>query len=183
MIAKRQLADTSHVLVGKITKAQGLSGELKIAPFSGNPNDLFCFKSIFLDRILGRHSYTVENWRSHGKFAIVKLREITDRDGSDALVGAEVLVLRSQMPTLASDEFYWHEMVGLRVITDQGLELGEVTSLIATGANDVMVVSGHDHEYLIPVLQQIIVCQDKEAGILVIAPMDGLLEMNLSDAI
>jgi len=182
-MVKEQNDETSHVAVGKIAKAQGLSGELKIIPFSGNPDDLFCFQNIILDRVVERHVYTVEKWRSHGKFAIVKLHEITDRDGSEAQVGADVLVLKSQMPVLAADEFYWHEMVGLRVITDQGQELGEVTSLIATGANDVMVVSGHDHEYLIPVLQEIIVRQDKEAGILVIAPMDGLLEMNFPDAI
>lgn len=176
-------ADPGHVVVGKVAKAQGLFGELKILPFSGDPATLRCFQKIFLDRALDRHLYTVEKWRSHGKFAIVKLREIADRNSAEAQVGAEVLVLQSQMPALAPDEFYWHEMVGMRVVTDQGQELGEVTSLIATGAKDVMVVTGHDHEYLIPVLQEIIVRQDKEAGILVIAPMAGLLEMNLPDAI
>lgn len=180
---KGQGVDAAHVVVGKIAKAQGLSGELKVIPFSGNPDDLKCFQNIFLDRSLGRHAYTAESWRSHGRFAIVKLREITNRDGAEGLIGAEVLVLRSQMPTLASGEFYWHEMVGLRVVTDQGQELGEVTSLIATGAKDVMVVTGSDHEYLIPVLDEIIIRQDKEAGILVVAPMAGLLEMNLPDAV
>lgn len=184
MIANGQLADSSRVVVGKIVKAQGLSGALKISPFSGNTDDLCSFQAILIGRgTVDYPVYTVESWRSHGKFAIVKLREINDRDASEALVGAEVLVLKSQMPSLASDEFYWHEMVGLRVITDQGQELGEVTSLIATGARDVMVVSGHGHEYLIPVLQEIIVRQDNEVGILVISPMPGLLEMNLPDAI
>jgi len=182
-MVKEQGGDTSHVAVGKIAKAQGLSGELKIIPFSGHPEDLCCFQSIYLDRLREHHAYTVEKWRSHGKFAIVKLHEISDRDGAEAQVGAEVLVLRSQMPTLAADEFYWQDMVGLQVVTEQGRELGEVTSLIATGANDVLVVSGHDHEYLIPVLQEIIIRQDNEAGILVISPMPGLLEMNLTDEI
>jgi 16S rRNA processing protein RimM len=111
------------------------------------------------------------------------LHEIADRDGAEAQVGAEVLVLKSQMPSLPPNEFYWHDIIGVRVVTDQGQELGEVTSLIATGAKDVMVVSGNGNEYLIPVLQEIIVRQDKDAGILVIAPMVGLLEINLPDAI
>ncbi len=183
MKPKGQSSDTSKVVLGKVVKAQGLSGDLKIVPFSGNPGDLFCYQNIFLDRGLASQTFTIEYWRSHGKFAIVKVHEINDRDGSEAQVGAEVSVLTSQMPVLASDEFYWHEMVGLRVVTDQGQQLGIVTSLIATGANDVMVVSGNGHEYLIPVLQDIIVRQDKEVGILVISPMAGLLEMNLSDAI
>lgn len=181
--AKGLGTDSEHIVVGKIAKAQGLCGELKIIPFSGNPVDLFSFQKIFLDRTLDRSPYIVENWRAHGKFAVVKVCEISDRDGAEAQVGAEVLVQTSQMPPLAPDEFYWHEVVGLRVVTDQGQELGEVTSLIATGAKDVMVVTGNGREYLIPVLQEIIVRQDKEAGILVIAPMDGLLDMNLPDAI
>ncbi len=173
---------SSHVVIGKVAKAQGLDGELKVIPFSGNPDDLLAYREIFLGRGPDQQAYTVEKCRLHGKFAIVKLWEIVDRDGSEAHIGFEVSVLKSQMPALAPDEFYWHEMVGMTVRTDQGQDLGKVTSLIATGAHDVMVVTGHDHEYLIPVLQEIIVRQDTEAGILIIAPMPGLLEMNSSDA-
>lgn len=182
MIAKGQVIDSSQIVIGKIAKAQGLAGELKVIPFSGNPDDLSSFQEIMLVRGSEKSTYTVEKCRSHGKFAIVKLREIRSRDEAEAQIGTEVLVLQSQMPTLAADEFYWHDMVGMRVVTEQGQELGKVTSLIATGAKDVMVVTGQNHEYLIPVVHEIIVRQDKEAGLLVIAPMAGLLEMNLPDA-
>jgi len=177
------LAASSHVVIGKVAKAQGLDGGLKVIPFSGNPDDLLPYRQIFLGRGSDQQIYTVEKCRAHGKFAVVKLREIVDRNDSEAHVGFDVSVLKSQMPALAPDEFYWHELVGMSVRTDQGQDLGQVTSLIATGAHDVMVVTGHDHEYLIPVLQEIIVQQDTEAGILVIAPMPGLLEMNSSDAV
>ncbi|MDD5760293.1 MAG: ribosome maturation factor RimM [Desulfobulbaceae bacterium] len=176
------MLDCLHVVIGKVAKAQGLTGELKLIPFSGEPGDFCSFQEIILARGADLQTYTVERCRSHGKFAVVKLREIVDRNDAEAQIGAEVLVLKNQMPVLSADEFYWHDMVGMRVLTEQGQELGEVTSLIATGANDVLVVTGHDQEYLIPVLQEIIVRQDKEAGILVISPMAGLLEMNLPDA-
>lgn len=175
--------DSSRVAIGKIVKAQGLAGELKAVSFSDDPADLVPYKKFYLVRDLVQQEYVVDSCRVHGKFAIVKLREIVDRDGAEAHIGCDVLVARSQMPRLNSDEFYWHDMVGMQVMTDQGLELGKVTSLIATGANDVMVVTGRDQEYLIPVLQEIIVRQDTEAGILVIAPMAGLLEMNSPDAL
>lgn len=175
--------DSSQIVIGKIVKAQGLVGELKVIPFSGNPNDLSSFQNFILARGSAEQVYTVEKCRAHGKFAIVKLREISDRDEAESQIGAEVLVLKSQMPILTADEFYWHDMVGMKVVTEQGQELGKVTSLIATGGKDVLVITGQEQEYLIPVLQEIIVRQDKEAGILVIAPMAGLLEMNLPDAI
>lgn len=170
--------DSSYVPVGKISKAQGLEGEVKIIAFSGNPDEFASYQRVYLARGHELQSRTVESSRSHGKFAIVKLREITGRNEAESLIGVEVFVLKSQMPALAPDEFYWHEMVGLTVVTAQGQTLGKVTSLIGTGGHDVLVVTGQTQEYLIPVTKEIIVRQDMQAGILVIAPMDGLLEMN-----
>lgn len=182
-MATGKSADSAHVLLGKVAKAQGLGGELKIVPFSGDPDDLKSFQQVVLEHGPDRQTFTVVKWRTHGKFAIAKFREITDRNGAEAQVGAEVMVRDSQMPALAADEFYWHEMIGMRVITDTGRELGKVTSLLETGAKDVMVVTGQEQEYLIPVVDEIIVRQDKEAGLLVIAPMDGLLDINQPDAL
>lgn len=182
-MSKGQDKHDSLVAIAKVVKAQGLDGELKVIPFSGDPEELASYNKIFLGRGLNRQPYTVGKCRAHGKSSILKLLEIVDRNGSEAFIGAEVLVPKSQMPALASDEFYWREMVGLQVMTDQGQDLGEVTSLIATGGHDILVVTGRGHEYLIPVLKEIIVRQDTEAGILVVAPMAGLLEMNMPDAI
>lgn len=177
-------ADTIHVAVGKVVKAQGLDGKLKISTYSGDPEELAPFPQLFLGHASRLQPFTLRGSRRQGKFAIVTLDEIVDRDGAESQVGQEVWVLKSQMPALASDEFYWHEMVGLTVRTVQGQELGRVTALIATGAHDVMVVTGPDQgEYLIPVVGEIVVSQDTEAGVLVIAPPPGLLEMNLPDAL
>ena len=172
-----------YVAVGKIAKAQGLNGEVKVIAFSGNPEEFSAYRNIFLAQEHERRAYTIEKSRCHGKFAIVKLREVTDRNAAEKLIGTELFVLKSQMPTLSDDEFYWHEMVGLTVVTDRGQDLGKVTSLIATGGHDVLVVVGRDHEYLIPATRETIVSQDRETGILVVAPMDGLLDMNSPDAI
>ncbi len=182
LMIKGSGVDSSYVAIGKISKAQGLEGEVKVIAFSGDPKEFASYQEIFLARGHERRVCTIEKCRCHGKFAIVALQEVTDRNASEALVGSEVFVLKSQMPALTSDEFYWHEMVGLTVVTDQGQDLGKVTSLIATGGYDVLVVAGGDQEYLIPVTQDIIVRQDREAGILVVAPPDGLLEMNSPDA-
>jgi len=181
---KQQNVDSSSVVIGKVSKAQGLSGEVKIIPFAGQANELFSYRSLLVETRKGiSQEYFVEHWRSQGNFAIAKFHEITDRDGAESLVGAELSVLRSQMPPLAPDEFYWHEVVGMRVVTDQGQELGVVTSLIATGAKDVMVITGRGHEYLIPFVKELIVSQDNQAKTLVIAPMDGLLDLNSPDAV
>jgi 16S rRNA processing protein RimM len=178
------MIDPSHVAIGKIVKAQGLHGELKVAVYSGDPDNQASFHDIFLGNGRNLQHYRLLKSRRSSKFAIFQLAEIVDRNGAEALIGQEVFVLKSQLPPLAPDEFYWHEIVGLKVITDQGQDLGTVTSMIATGAHDIMVVTGLGHEeYLIPVVQEIIVRQDREGGVLVVAPTPGLLEMNSPDAI
>ena len=57
------------------------------------------------------------------------------------LVGREVYVRRSQLPPPADDEYYWHDLLGLQVVTDAGRRLGELSSIIETGSNDVYVVT------------------------------------------
>lgn len=184
MRSKVNYSDSSFVEIGKIVKAQGLDGKLKVMVYSGDPGSWLTFNDIYVGHKDALHPYALLNSRSHGKFAIIALADVSDRNASEALVGGKVWVNRNQMPSLQADEFYWHEMVGLIVKTDQGQELGRVTSLIATGAHDVMVVTAADNnEYLIPAIQEFIVRHDLEKGELVIAPPPGLLEMNLSDAI
>ena len=175
--------NVNYVAIGKVVKPQGLAGQLKVMVYSGNPELFTTFKHIFLGNVKMMHPYTLQRSRAQGKFAVLTLSDVTDRTRAEAHVGQEVWVMNDQMPPLAPDEFYWHELVGLTVITEQGQELGKVTTLIATGAHDVMVVtSSNNEEYLIPVVEEIIVRQDANSGILVISPPPGLLEINRSDA-
>jgi len=174
--------DSAWLAIGTIVKARGLQGEIKVTLYSGDSSDIAAFSTIAVEQRGTVKQCAVLQARSQGKNAVIKLREVTSREEAELLVGAEISVLKTQMPPLADDEFYWHEMLGLTVVTDKGRVLGSVTSLIATGANDVLVVTGNDGEYLIPAIQEVIVRQDNEAGILIISPMPGLLEMNTPDA-
>lgn len=176
------VSDSPRVAIGSVVKARGLNGEIKVSLYSGDARELADFTTVIVERHGVAQELAVEHTRPQGKFIDFKLRGIDNRDQAEACVGSEISVLKSQMPVLTDDEFYWHEMMGLTVKTDQGKELGTVTSLIATGANDVLVVTGADGEYLIPMIKEIIVQQDNVAGVLIISPMPGLLEMNLPDA-
>lgn len=166
-----------QVVLGKVVKAQGLRGQLKVAVYSGEPEVFSSLAKVFV----GDESFAVSARRFQGRFAILTLEGVCDRGVAESLVGREVSVLRSQMPRLADDEFYWHEMLGLLVVTDRGQELGTVHSLIATGGHDVMVVVGQGREYLIPMVRELVVRQDSEQGVLVVSPWEGLLEINQPD--
>ena len=111
--------------------------------------------------------------------ALICLAEIRDRSGSEQVVGCDVWTRREYLPPLADDEFYWHDTIGKVARTDDGQEIGTVTSLMATGAHDILVVrSRQGKEYLIPALRQFWVGIDAETGALIVAPAPGLLEIN-----
>jgi 16S rRNA processing protein RimM len=86
----------------------------------------------------------------------VKLEEVNDRDAAAGLAGAEIAVSRSALPSLGGRELYWVDLVGAEVVTREGVSLGRLDHMMATGANDVMVVKG-ERERLIPFLEDQVV--------------------------
>ncbi len=173
----------TYLLIGKIIEAHGLKGEITIFSFSGQPENIRGYRHLVFISSKGIISspFVIDRCRSKGKTAIVQLTTVNDRDGAEALAGMGVLVCKDQLPPAKIDEFYVYQWEGLAVITDQGRELGTISTIFSNGAQEILVVQGNatSEEYLIPVLKSIIVHQDAEK--IVITPQPGLLEINLGD--
>ncbi|WP_127476253.1 ribosome maturation factor RimM [Sulfurivermis fontis] len=103
--------------------------------------------------------------RIHGKGIVAHLEGCDDRDAAAALVGSDIAIVRSQLPRAAADEVYWADLIGLKVVTLEGVELGVVDHLLETGANDVVVVRG-ERERLLPYVDQVIREVDLHGGLL-----------------
>lgn len=117
-----------------------------------------------LDRKGGWQEATVAEGQRHGKTVIVRIVGYDDRDQAAGLVGTEIGVPRDALPETGSDQYYWSDLEGLRVIHRDGSELGRVDYLLETGANDVMVVKG-ETEYLIPfVMDKVVLGVDLANG-------------------
>ena len=99
---------------------------------------------------------------------IARLHGCHDRDVARGYRGCEIAVERARLPDADDGEFYWTDLVGLRVSTTDGVHLGEVVRMLETGANDVMVVQG-SNERLIPYLPGTVVqTVDVERGAMVV---------------
>lgn len=170
-----------QVLVGKVIKPHGIRGEIKIFSCSGQPDDFKHYREVILvDQATGNsRTYEVVRSSSRARVVVLKLAGLDGRSEAEVLRGLEVRVGREQMPSPGAGEFYWHDVEGLRVVTDTGHEVGTVTGLLGTPGHDILVVAGHDgREYLIPVREEFISHKDEEACALIITPPPGLLEMN-----
>lgn len=150
--------------LGKVGAVYGIKGWLKIHTFTDNPEAIFDYAPWSLKLGDNIQSANVTDWRKHNNGLIAKVAGIEDRDQAQSLVGYEIQVSPEDLPDLPDGDFYWKDLMGMQVITTKGYDLGVVSDLMETGANDVLVVKANRNdgfgkkERLIPyILDQVIV--------------------------
>lgn len=154
-----------RVAVGRIAGLYGVRGWVKVFSYTRPRDAILNYRPWLIAQNSGWREFEVNEGRVHGRGIVARLGECTDRDMAAQLVGAEIAVRLQQFPAAAENEYYWAELEGLRVVNLAGIELGRVSHLFETGANDVMVVRG-EHEYLIPFAHAIVRRVDREAGVI-----------------
>ncbi len=169
-----------YVLLGKVAQPHGIRGEIKVYSFSGQQDNFLGYKKIFLasGEDEARILYTIESSRVLGKLALLKLSGVASRNDAELLVGRTVWLRHRDLPRLEEGEYYWRDLIGKRAVTDQGRELGRVKGIMATAAHDILTVTDHGHEYLVPLCGAFLVRIDENEVVLSLPP--GLLEMNRS---
>lgn len=146
------------VILGRITGLFGLQGWVKVFSHTEPRDGIMHYKPVFLRQQEEWRAVEIAAGRAHGAGVVLKFAGYDDRDQAVTLLESEIAIRRSQLPPPEPGEYYWADLEGLRVITLNGVELGTIDSLFATGANDVMVVRG-DRERLIPFIRDQVVIQ------------------------
>jgi 16S rRNA processing protein RimM len=135
--------------MGRIGAPFGIKGWIKVQPYTETLDSLFDYDFWHVGRDENWQDFEVEEAAVHGDGLIAKLVGIDNREQAFALRGREVAVNRQALPQTAENEYYWTDLIGLTVVNQQGVELGQVAGLMETGSQDVLVVKG-DRERLIP---------------------------------
>jgi 16S rRNA processing protein RimM len=135
------------VEVGRIADAWGVQGWFKVIPHSADPQALFSSKRWYLQPsgkgpkvFSGTVLLHVREARDHSDVVVARADGIEDRSTAEALKGSRVFIPRSSFPTAAEDEYYWVDLIGLDVVNREGVQLGKVKELMATGPQTVLVV-------------------------------------------
>lgn len=143
-------SDPNHyVILGQVVGVFGIKGWVKVRSDTDPPTNILNYSPWYLSKNTEYHPLALVVGQRHNKGLIAQLAGSEDRDSAAALVGSKIAILRSQLPAAAEGEYYWSDLIGLDVYTLQNEHLGRVTSLMQTGANDVLVVQGQE-EILIP---------------------------------
>ncbi|MDP4132629.1 MAG: ribosome maturation factor RimM [Bacillota bacterium] len=162
------------LLAGKVVNTHGIKGELKIIYYTDSPDFFNTIDNVML--FPSGESFKVEFSRQHKGSVLLKLEGIDDISQALPFVGSEVYVSRSETK-LPEGRFFIVDIIGLDVITDEGLTIGKVTDVFQTGKNDVYGVKGDDgKEYFIPVIDEVVKDINPKEGKIIIHPIKGLLD-------
>lgn len=165
-------------VIGKITGTHGIHGMVRVHLYSGDDSTLRAASELFLRHSDGREQpLKFASLRPHRRKPLLSLVGYSSINDVLPLIGGELVVRRDQFPEPDNGEYYWADLIGLRVVTDDGGELGTLREIIETGSNDVYVVQGREKEYLIPAMTDIVQKIDLEAGMMTVAPPEGLLDL------
>ncbi|MGZ4991386.1 MAG: ribosome maturation factor RimM [Methylobacter sp.] len=162
------MSEQQHISVGKISGVFGVKGWVKVFSFTDPRENILIYSPWLLKKDDQTKAVNVVDGQLQGKTIVAQLADVNDRDQAASLMGWDIFISREQLPKAAKGEYYWSELIGLKVETIDGVQLGVVDSLLETGANDVIIVQG-ERERVIPFLQgQTIINVDLDAGKIIV---------------
>jgi len=155
------------VVMGRITAPFGVKGWLRIYALTAHPSNLSDYPVWWLRQAGDWREVKVVAARLHSGSLVAQLEGIESREAAALLRGHEIGVPRSELPATTGDEFYWADLIGLKVLNMEEHDLGRVARIVQTGANDVLVVTSDDgREVLVPFIADAIRKVDVAAGVI-----------------
>ena len=163
--------------VGVITSTHGIKGEVKVFSTTDDMNRFKSLKKCILDLKREQLELEVEGVKFFKQFAILKFKGYDDINDVQTFLKKDLLVTRDNAVKLQPGEFFICDLIGAKVVTDEGTELGELTDILQTGANDVYEVTRKDNsQILLPSIPECILDKDVENGIVKVHILKGLLD-------
>jgi len=156
------------VTIGKVVGVHGLTGTCKVHPYADSLTvfDSGCEIIVLSSNEATMRAFKVEWSKPHNRLVLLSLKGINDRDQAEKLIGSKIVTDRISLPELDPGTYYWHDLIGMSVYTNEGVFLGRLETVIPTGSNDVYVVkqpeSETNDEILVPALTSVVLEIDLE---------------------
>ena len=162
--------------VGVISTTHGIAGEVKVFPTTDDMNRFKKLKEVILDTGKETQLLHIQQVRFFKNMVIVKFKEFRSINDVERLRGKSLYVTRENAVPLEEDEYFVADMIGMKVITEDGTEFGTLSDVMETGANDVYVIDSKEHgEVLMPAIKECVLNVDMESGIITVHLMNGLI--------
>lgn len=161
--------------VGILSKVHGVHGEIKVFPTTDDIRRFKKLKSVLLDTGEGLKETEIESVKFFKQFVILKFKGFDSINDIERYKGKSIFVARKDAVSLEPDEYFIADLIDMKVIDENDSELGVLSDVIETGANDVYVITLKDGtEALLPAIKQCVLAVDVEAGIIKVHIPEGL---------
>lgn len=162
--------------VGVISSTHGIKGEVKVYPTINDKEDFRGFNKVFLDTKKEHKELEIEGVKFFKQFAILKFKGFDNINDIEMYRNCDLLVTRDNALPLPEGEYYYADLIGMNVVSDDGESLGEIIDILETGANDVYIISGPKYkELLIPAISKCILDVDVDKKSMLVHVMEGLV--------
>jgi len=157
----------SIIQIGRFGRPYGVRGWLHLFSFTDPIDNILIYNPWLVGNSREQQSLVVETGKPHGQHLIVKLQGVDDRNDAQTLTNSLITIPKDKLPLLNEGEYYWQELIGSCVTTKTQQSLGIVKEVLATGANDILVLSAGKREHLIPYTEDVIIHIDRENKMIV----------------
>ncbi len=172
-----------HLVVGHLNKAHGTKGEIFIWPLTDHPESTFASGvDLYLGDANGDlpadpQTLRIEASRAYRRGFLVRFEGVHDRHGVEGLLGQYVLLPMEQIEELAEGETFYHDLLGMEVVTVEGERLGEVIEIYELRPADLLEIRGPEKDFMIPYIAEMIQSVSVADNRIVLDPPPGLLEV------
>ena len=164
------------IVYGKVIKPHGLSGEVKVLPFSGELSSFKNFNNLYISKEINNPpKFIITRSRNQKGNVIVKLEGIDSIDDAEQLKGLMVFIDKRELPEKADDEYYWFELIGMEVFDNNDKLIGKVKDIMDNTAQTILVINNDSEEYLVPFVEKFVEDIDLKNSKIVINPIEGLI--------
>lgn len=165
------------ITIGKVLKPWGVKGEVKVQPLSDVAGRFTGLRRVVLVSPRGKEmTCLVRSVRYRGDAPYLLLEGYDSPERSRDLANWLVTVPREEAAPLPEGRYYWFELIGMTVLSEDGETLGEITDVFATGSNDVYIMKGKGGEVYLPATREIVKAIDRGSRTMTIHVVDGLLD-------
>lgn len=174
-----QVLPENLLLLGKVLRPHGLDGLMRIQSYAQSVESFLHARDVLLEVIpMKFQEFKVISIRPHKNIFLLKLEGLDSIDAAEKFRGADIHIRKDSLDRKSEDEFFWFELIGLKVFLSNGLCIGIIRDILVTGSNDIYVIKDGDKELLIPALQEVVLEIDLENNKMIIAEFEGLLDLN-----
>jgi 16S rRNA processing protein RimM len=163
--------------IGRVIRPHGVKGMMKVEYFGEDLDQVRLYREILIEDLEGNlRTFEILEAIPQPPRLILRLKGIERREEVEPLIGKEVLIKRETLPVLEEGTYYWIELIGMAVETEEGKSIGRVKKIFPTGANDVLIVEGTRGEIFLPATEEVIRSVDRAKGVVKVNRMEGLWE-------